>query len=459
MDDTTAFHGLVEALSANARDLAADLGWLQRVLDARLKAYFRMPESDEDPLDIPPPALADSASPYGSFMRAHCIPPRERLVLLLALAPHVCPQLLDVLWSRNDVTQRGFTEFGGAQSASHGGFLPTGETAAFLLAGDDLAARFETARLFEADALLARHGVVQLAAAAAGEPALSGMLVVSPRHLQRCTTGAEARPSFGDEFPAQPIRTGLQWEDLVLPAATLEQIEETRRWMLHGGQLLDDWGMRDRLRPNYTSLFYGPSGTGKSLTACLLGKYCGGREVWRLDVSKVVSRYVGEASKALSRVFDAAESKGWILYFDEADALFGTRTRTRDAQDHYVNQDIGFLLQRIEEFDGVCILSSNQRLNIDAAFMRRFHSVVHFPMPKPPERLRLWRNAFPRKARLEANVDLAAIAQRHELSGGAIMNVVRHASLMALSRGGDAILLEDVEEGIRRELVKDGRGF
>jgi SpoVK/Ycf46/Vps4 family AAA+-type ATPase len=157
-------------------------------------------------------------------------------------------------------------------------------------------------------------------------------------------------------------------------------------------------------------------------------------------------------------VFDAAEHKGWILFFDEADALFGKRTRVEDSHDRYANQEISFLLQRIEDFDGVAILASNFRANIDEAFVRRFQSVVQFPMPKPAERLRLWRDAFPRHATLDARIDLGRIAEHYDLAGGTIMNVVRHASLMAVSRGG-AVLLDDVEEGVRRELLKEGRAL
>ena len=211
-------------------------------------------------------------------------------------------------------------------------------------------------------------------------------------------------------------------------------------------------------RPGSRSLFIGPPGTGKTLSACLLGKHCG-CDVYKVDLSLVVSKYIGETEKNLARIFDAAEHKGWILFFDEADALFGKRTRVEDSHDRYANQEVSFLLQRIEEFDGVVILASNFRANIDDAFVRRFQSVVHFPMPKPPERLRIWRDAFPPHAHARRPLDLGRIAEKYELSGGTIMNVVRYASLMAVSRGGAAIALEDVEEGVRREFIKDGRAL
>jgi len=455
MDDTTAVHGLAHALRANAGDLDADLEWFTRVLDARLKGYFGT-GAHADPLAIAPPPLDAGRSDYARFICGERVPPSARLVILLALIPHVRPQLLDVLWSRNEVTQRGFTEFGGMQGATHGGFIPTGETAAFVLAGEDLAARFAMARLFEPDQFLARQNVVHLSPVAPGESALSGTLMLSREHLHRFTTGLERKPGFSAEFPARLVRTDLSWEQLVLPDSTLEQLEEIKHWILHGPRLLQEWGMRERLRPNFVSLFHGVPGTGKTLAAGLVGRHCG-CEVYKLDLSMIVSKYIGETEKNLARVFDLAEHKRWILFFDEADALWGSRTRISDSHDRFANQEVSFLLQRVEEFHGVVILASNLKANIDEAFMRRFHSVIHFPMPRAAERLRLWQEAFPRRARLDPRIDLAAIAENHEVPGGTIMNVVRYASLAALGRGDEVVMLEDVEDGIRRELLKEGR--
>ena len=171
----------------------------------------------------------------------------------------------------------------------------------------------------------------------------------------------------------------------------------------------------------------------------------------------MVSKYIGETEKNLSRVFDAAQHKGWLLFFDEADALFGKRSETRDAHDHYANQEVSYLLQRIETFDGVAILASNLKDNLDAAFARRFESVIYFPMPSADERLRLWRQGFPAAVTLDAAVDLAELARRHELCGGAIMNVVRHACLAAAEDGSHRITLAALQRGIRRELAKEGR--
>mgnify|MGYP001592169856 CR=1 FL=1 len=458
MDEKSAIHRVVNDLDSNARDLERELEWFSKVLDMRLKLYFGTENTGNSVFDIPPPDISMSNSCYAQFLRHYTVSTAERLVLLLALIPHIRPQILDVLWSKNETTDRGFAEFGGLRGTMHSGFIPTGETAVFIFAGDNLAARFELTLLFEGDHFFSRHNVLHLSSVPIGEPFLSGALTISREYLQLFTTAVERKPNFNGEFPARLIETQFDWNHLVLPYFTLEQLEEIRHWILYGQKLMQDWEMNKKLQPGFTSLFYGPPGTGKTLSACLLGSQCG-CDVYKIDLSMIVSKYIGETEKNLAKVFDMAEHRKWILFFDEADALFGKRTRVDDSHDRYANQEISFLLQRIEEFNGVVILASNLKTNIDDAFLRRFHSVVYFPMPKPTERLRIWENAFSSKSVLEETINLSRIAEKYDISGGTIMNVVRYSSLKALSREEATILLEDVEEGIRRELVKEGRSL
>lgn len=434
-------------------DFEADLGWLARVLQRRLDCYFANPPSQPPlPGEMPGPVPKTPLSPYAAFVAKHRLTPAQRLILILSLAPLLRPQLLDVLWARNETTQRGFSEFGGIQGA--GQFIPTGETACFLLAGDHLAGRLQAMQLLAGDGLASGEVLLPLVPQG-GESLLSAPLRPAPAVLALIgLPSGEAEESL----PAQRVTTGLNWSDLVLPPPTLAQLEEVRDWLVHGDTLLHSWGMHSRLRPGYTCLFHGPPGTGKTLSACLLGKLCQ-REVHRVDLSMVVSKYIGETEKNLSRVFDLAERRGWILFFDEADALFGQRTRVDSAHDRYANQEVSYLLQRIEDFPGVVILSSNMRGNIDEAFMRRFQSVINFPMPQAPERYRLWTEALPTQLTPEHELDFPSLAERHDISGGTIMNVIRYAALRSLVRGDRHLLAEDVDDGLRRELLKEGRGF
>ena len=456
MDGTAPLYGMVNALKENARDLERELEWFAEVLDARLKLYFGKGSAAASVFDIAPPALNGSNSPYAGFVRHFELSFSERLVVLLALIPLIRPQLLDVLWSKNEATERSFTEFGGVHGVTHGGFIPTGETAAFILAGDDLATRFELTRIFEGDHFFARHNILHLSSVNASESMLSGAVTISREYRHLFTNGIESKPNFNSDFPARLIETQLSWEHLILPQSTLDQLDEIKHWILYGQRLLTDWEMNQKLQPGFASLFYGPPGTGKTLSACLLGEHCG-CDVYKIDLSMIASKYVGETEKNLAKIFDMAEDKNWILFFDEADALFGKRTQVDDAHDRFANQEVSFLLQRIEEFHGVVILTSNLKANIDDAFIRRFHSVIYFPMPKPAERLRIWKNAFSPKIVLERKIDLGAVAEKYDLSGGTIMNVVRYSSLKALSRNENTILLEDIESGMRREFLKEGR--
>jgi SpoVK/Ycf46/Vps4 family AAA+-type ATPase len=216
--------------------------------------------------------------------------------------------------------------------------------------------------------------------------------------------------------------------------------------------------MGRKLKPGYRALFYGPPGTGKTLTATLLGKYTG-REVFRVDLSTVVSKYIGETEKNLANLFEKAQHKDWILFFDEADALFGKRTNVKSAHDRYANQEVSYLLQRIEDFPGLVILASNFKANMDDAFLRRFNAIIKFPFPSLEERVLLWRKSFPEEVIFSGELDLPSRAAQYELAGGSIINVVQYACLKAISRKSAEIFWQEVEQGIRREIEKEGKIF
>lgn len=444
------------AVPVNAAALQRELDWLEAVLQARLAAHFGQAEGDGGPVDLPPPALDNDTSGLARLVRQHGLGPAERLVLALALAPHLRPQALDLLFVRNKNLDRGFTEFGGCKGRSHGGFLPTCETAAFLLAGTGLEARIGAARLFEPGQVLRRDGLLRIEHDAPGEPSFSAALVLSAETLARVTVGGSPKPDYSLGFPARRIATPLGWSDLVLAPEVLDEVEAINAWIANGTALMADWGLSRTVKPGYRCLFHGPPGTGKTLTATLIGQ-AARADVYRIDLSMVVSKYIGETEKNLANVFDQAQNRHWVLFFDEADALFGKRTATSSSNDRHANQEVSYLLQRVEDFPGTVILASNLKSNIDDAFARRFQSLVYFPMPDADQRLRLWRGMLPEPDRLAADVDLAAIAEAYELSGGAIANVVQHGAIHAVRSGRGAITAADLHRGVARELRKVGR--
>jgi SpoVK/Ycf46/Vps4 family AAA+-type ATPase len=180
-------------------------------------------------------------------------------------------------------------------------------------------------------------------------------------------------------------------------------------------------------------------------------------DVYRIDLSMMISKYIGETEKNLSKIFDMAEDKNWILFFDEAEALFGKRTGVSDAHDRFANQEVSYLLQRIEDFKGVVILASNLKSNIDDAFTRRFQSVIYFPVPEPEQRYQLWDKAFPESAGRDEKINLKEIAVKYELTGGTIMNIIRYSSLMTLKRNENLITNNDIQQGIKKEYLKEGK--
>jgi hypothetical protein len=305
-------------------------------------------------------------------------------------------------------------------NANHAGFWPTAETAAFVLAGSDLERRFAVQALFDPEHFFRRERMLEMDDARPAQSLFSTALTLGKEYLFRITTGSGYKPAFSRAFPATRITTEQDWDDLILPAQVLHEVEEVRAWIQHRDTLMRDWNLGKRIKPGYRSLFYGPPGTGKTLTATLLGKTTG-LDVYRIDLSLLVSKWIGETEKNLSRVFDQAEINDWILFFDEADALFGKRTQTTSANDRYANQEVAYLL--------------------------------------PEERLRLWRGAFSEQVKLQASVDLEAIAEEFEITGGAIVNVLRYSTLMTLRRGADTVDLADIRQGIRREFRKDGKAL
>jgi len=441
---------------SNAITLEREIDWFSRVLEARICLYFEQTCDYDDIIDIHPPDLSDDQSEYAGVVNENDMSFDERIVFILAMIPHIRPQALDTLFIRNKNLDRGYTEFGGWRGKSHGGFLPTCETAAFILAGSDMARRFDVIRLFESDHYFARSGILRIERQTDDEPFFSGALILSTDFLCRCTSGISHKPDYSTTFPAKRITTKLRWGDLVLAPQVLAEIDNIQTWIKRSSTIMQEWGLEKSIKPGYRSLFYGPPGTGKTLTATLIGAEVG-VDVYRIDLSMVVSKYIGETEKNLANVFDQAQNKNWILFFDEADALFGKRTQTSSSNDRYANQEVSYLLQRVEDFPGIVILATNLKGNIDDAFARRFQSLVYFPLPDVEQRHRLWRNTLNGKTHLAAGVDLLQLAEEYELSGGAITNVVRYGAISALQMNRNTINRDDLFNGVAKELRKEGK--
>ena len=398
--------------------------WFENVLNISIQLYFQQGCEYSSIEEVTPPDDGWLEEVTGR----QDITFSERVVVMLALMPHTSPQSLDIFFVQNKNFDRQYTEFGGWKGLSHGGFLPTGETASFILAGEDMERKKEVIRMFQKDHWFYAQNILRLEGAGEGEPFLSGQLRPSEEFLSHVLLDREYKPDYNIGFPAKRITTALEWEDMILDYATLEALEEINTWIKHQHTIMEDWGLKRFLKPGYRALFYGPPGTGKTLAATLLGKK-NDMDVYRVDLSMIVSKYIGETEKNLAKVFDMAENRNWILFFDEADALFGKRTSTNTSNDRHANQEVAYLLQRIEDFPGTVILATNLKSNIDEAFSRRFQSIIYFPMPDEELRAALWRSMLPKEWLGDDAEELIATAAQTELSGGSIANVVRRCAV------------------------------
>ena len=433
-------------------NLQSALEWFARFAAGCLAVHFGKAVSFEaDPL-----GYCDDSSWLARLIQRRSPTAEELAVLMLALVPHLRSSMLTNLIAEHLPEGGDFPGLGGMKGANHRGILPTGETAQFILAGDDLEKRIAVQCLFSSDHWFARERILRLEPVREGEPVMSGRLILDPETVEEIVTSKISRPAFSPDFPAEYIETAMDWDDLVLPPATWNQIREIENWISHNDTLLNGWGMRKRIKPGYRALFHGLPGTGKTLTATLLGKHTG-KDVFRIDLSRIISKYIGETEKNLSRLFDKAENKNWILFFDEADALFGKRTDIRDAHDKYANQEVAYLLQRIECYGGLVILASNRRANIDDAFVRRLQAIISFPMPSPEERYEIWRKTFPPQISIAGDVDWRGIAARHELTGANIINVTHFCAIEVLAKETRHLDLKCLEAAIQREYFKEGK--
>ncbi len=396
-------------------------------------------------------------APFNHLLVKHTLNVEEYIILLLALTPHLQPNFLDTIIQQYLPNGGDFPEIGGVKGNSRS-TLPTGETALFIIAGSDINKRLEALQYFSPDHFFAKKNILFLEQVNNGEPRMSGKIILQDEYVDLLTTGSVSKPTFGPEFPARLITTKMDWDDVVLQPQTAQSIEDIKTWLQHNKVFMNDWQMDKKIKPGFRALFYGPSGTGKTLTATLLGKYFN-KDVYRIDLSQVVSKYIGETEKNLEKVFAKAEHKDWILFFDEADALFGKRSNVQNAHDRYANQEVSYLLQRVENFPGLIILASNFKSNMDPAFIRRFNSVIHFPMPEVAERVRIWKSSLPSKATLAEDVDINAIARKYELSGSAIVSAIHYASLQTINKNSTVISKKDLLEGIKKEYQKEERVF
>lgn len=262
---------------------------------------------------------------------------------------------------------------------------------------------------------------------------------------------------------AKKIEPRYHWEDLVLPETPVTMLRELVGMVKSRPRVLEEWGLGRKLTSSLgvSALFTGPPGTGKTLAAQIIANELG-IDLYRIDLSTIVSKYVGETEKNLERIFNEAQTSNAILFFDEADAIFGKRSEVKDAQDRYANIEVGYLLQRMEAYDGIAILATNLRANLDEAFTRRLQFIINFPFPEEEYRLRIWEVLMPPELPRADDLDLRLMANRFKLAGGSIRNCIVSAAFIAAedhapNENHCCLQMTHLMHGVRRELQKMGK--
>jgi SpoVK/Ycf46/Vps4 family AAA+-type ATPase len=280
--------------------------------------------------------------------------------------------------------------------------------------------------------------------------------MATPYLYQACR--AQSNPKL--ETLAKKLSPMNTWNDLVLPEDRMAQLRELASHVKHKQLVMEEWGFAKKSArgTGLTTLFAGASGTGKTFAAEILGKELG-LDLYKIDLSGVVSKYIGETEKNLNKIFTEAQDSNAILFFDEADALFGKRSEVKDAHDRYANIEVAYLLQKMEEHDGIVILATNLKKNMDDAFIRRMRFIIEFPFPDEKNREKLWQAVFPHEAKLSPQIDFRFLAKKLNITGGNIRNIALNAGFFAAELKSSEITMEAIKRAVRREFQKMGKLF
>ena len=436
----------------NSITIENELNWFSKLIDNRLNIFFEK----KDDKSIPPPNIENDESNYAIFLKTNSITDLERVILISTIASYLQVNVFDKFLIKNKVLNRPFTEFGGKVIGNKNIFIPTIETISFIYYGLNIKGRIEIRTHFENNHFFRKKNILYINIDESFDSFLFATISLSPEFIEFISIGKDYIPSYSSNFPANLLTTSLNWDDLVLEENIMDEIKTINTWLKFKDEINNNKSLSKNITNGYKALFYGPPGTGKTLTASLLGKM-NNLNVYRVDLSQIVSKYIGETEKNLSKIFDLAENKNWILFFDEAESLFSKRTSVGDSKDKFANQQTAYLLQRVENYNGLIILATNLRPNIDTAFSRRIQSVVYYNLPNKTQRIKLWENSLKNISNISEN-NINKISKNYELSGGSIKNVIQHAWLLSKQNAVE-LDINHIILGIKRELNKEGKIF
>ncbi|GAB5419056.1 MAG: hypothetical protein Crog4KO_05640 [Crocinitomicaceae bacterium] len=428
------------------RQIITDLEWMRMTLIEVMTAYVEQQHQYQGIALHAPKLSSDKSDAYALFLSENDLTDQDRFLLCVSLSRYLGDFWKMLFLEKNPFGIHVENEFA----------YPTFTTVVAILAGNDLEKRLEVLEVLKSDAVLFSKQVVDIDQKEPGQDMMACRLKVHANWRELFLWNRHELPRYSMEFPAEQLTTDLDWEELILEPFPMAKLEEISDWMENRDELANVVKGSGHLKPGYRCLFYGPSGTGKSLAAALLGKRFG-IPVFRIDLSNLVSKYVGETSKNLKRIFDLAEDKNWILFFDEGDAIFGKRVDTSQTDNKtasYANQDIAFLLQRIERFNGLVLVATNMRKNMDAAFSRRFENIIHFNIPTPEKAMEIWGEYLPKHIQINNEAQIQRLIAENRLSLASLYNVMHRLTLMSISKKQNEFKLADITKLMGEEKMK-----
>ena len=409
--------------------------------EVRLRGLAERPLGLPGSDNLPRARTFEGNGPLARLVRTYDLTVREAVSVVAALAPEL-DEKFDVLYAR-------LSDRGDAPGL-------TGEVLRTLL-GRTFDGRLRVPDLLAPGAKLRGLRLLDLEPATAAH--LAGRVRLNPELAAWLLGRSGQEPEFSPEFPARRLQTVHRFEDLVLEPALEERLRGVLDRIRLREEVLTDWGLgaHHDNSAGFHVLLHGPPGTGKTMAAAVLGRETG-LPVYRVDMALLVSKWVGDTSKNMARIFDRAEARGWILFIDECDALLGRRGEIADARDRWAAQEVSFLLTRLETFNGVSLLATNLVRNVDEAFLRRVHVQLEFTEPGESERAAIWHAVRPRQLPLADDVDLDELAARFPMTGAEIRNAMFDAAYRARAEGVE-VGATQLGAAIRAEHEKSGRIF
>lgn len=379
----------------------------------------------------------------------------EYLLIALGFTAWFRPKCLFELAKTKAESEELYPETGLISLKASNKYIPTLQTAIFLLAGTNISKQaFFHGVLLEHRFF--KDQILHLRKPSSQQNFLGEyILEIDLSYYNFLLNGKKPRLDSSPDFPASLLETNKAFDDLILKEATRQQLDTIMQYAVNQSSLYSREGVEHKIKPGLLAMLYGPPGTGKTFTVSVMSKKLG-IDAYRIDLSRVISKYIGETEKNLEKIFERLSDKNCILFFDEADALFGKRTEVSDAKDRYANQEVAYLLQRVESFPGLVILASNYKQNLDKAFKRRILVSIYLAPPDYEERLVLWSKGLPEYFRYEPESLPDMLAEKHPFTGANIDNIIKLSCITAESMGTSEITLKMMEPFIKQEYNKEG---